>query len=69
MTNSNFASFPLIVNVNCSRILQDIDEMLQKELEKIDQESRVARRAFENRISKHITIQVRHKQTPSIFLV
>ena len=40
--------------------LTDIEETLQKELEKIDQESRVARRAFENRITKHITIQVRY---------
>lgn len=32
--------------------------LLQQELEKIDQEARVARRAFENRIQKLITIQV-----------
>ena len=32
---------------------------LQQELEKIDQDERVARRAFENRIQKLITIQVR----------
>lgn len=43
-----------------SSIYIDFEETLQKELEKIDQESRVARRAFENRITKHITIQVRN---------
>jgi len=35
-----------------------VDETLQKALEEIDQAARVARRAFENRISKHINIQV-----------
>ena len=35
----------------------DID--MQKEVEKMDKESRVARRAFEQRIQKHKLIQVR----------
>ena len=57
-SNASDSYFPFPSFVSNNADTADIEETLQKELEKIDQESRVARRAFENRITKHITIQV-----------
>ena len=59
--NSNL-NIKTIVNLDIiaeteSESKDDID--MQKEVEKMDKESRVARRAFEQRIQKHKLIQVR----------